>query len=115
MAVLERVVARLAGKYIAERVQLAVKENDAAWAVLVDRAAGPADLRFYERQERLADALEAWRVNALVRRIVGAFGRLHDKGLIRDPGLLDVCYRFAGELVDVEAVLERAKGPPGQR
>ena len=71
MAVLERVVERLAGKYIAEQVQLAVKENDAAWAVLVDRAAGPADMPFYERQEQLADALEAWRVNALARRIVG--------------------------------------------
>ncbi len=70
MAVLERVVERLAGKYIAERVQLAVKENDAAWAVLVDRAAGPADMPFFERQEQLADAPEAWRVNALARRIV---------------------------------------------
>ncbi len=39
--------------------------------------------------------------------IVGAFGQLHDTGLIGDTDLLDICYRFAGELVDVEKVLER--------
>ncbi len=34
-------------------------------------------------------------------------GQLHDKGIICDKDLLDICYRFAGELVDVEQVLER--------
>lgn len=71
MAVMRKIVERVAGKYIAERVALAVKANDASWAFLVDRAAGPSDMPFYERQEHLADALEAWRVNALARRIVG--------------------------------------------
>jgi len=31
--------------------------------------------------------------------IVGAFGQLHDKGIIDDAALLDLAYRFAGELV----------------
>jgi hypothetical protein len=42
--------------------------------------------------------------------IVAAFGALHDKGLIPDEALVDLSYRFAGELVDVEAVLGRARG-----
>ena len=71
MTLLEHVVERLAGRYIAERVALAVKENDRTWALLVDRTQGPSDRPFAERQEQLADALEAWRVNALARRIVG--------------------------------------------
>jgi hypothetical protein len=37
--------------------------------------------------------------------IVTAFGTLHDKGLIPDEALVDLSYRFAGELVDVEAAL----------
>ena len=40
---------------------------------------------------------------------MSAFSGLHDKGLIGDADLLDVAYRFAGELVDVEAVLERGR------
>ncbi len=39
--------------------------------------------------------------------IVGAFGKLHDKAVIGDADLLDICYRFAGELVDMEQVLEQ--------
>ena len=42
-------------------------------------------------------------------QIVTAFGQLHDKGLIGDADLLDLSYRFAGELVDVEPVLERGR------
>ena len=71
MTLLEHVVERMAGRYIAERVALAVKENDRFWSLLVDRTQGPNDRPFAERQEHLADALEAWRVNALARRIVG--------------------------------------------
>ncbi|CAA9292671.1 MAG: hypothetical protein AVDCRST_MAG26-4219 [uncultured Chloroflexia bacterium] len=70
-----RVVERLVGGRIEERVALAVREalkaNDAAWSAMVDRSAGPADRPWHEQQEALADALEAWRVNALARRIVG--------------------------------------------
>ena len=36
--------------------------------------------------------------------IVSAFGVLHDKGLIPNEGLVDLSYRFAGELVDGEEV-----------
>ena len=71
MSFVARFVEKVAGRYIADRVALAVKENDASWAFLVDRSAGPSDAAWYERQEALADALEAWRVNALARRIVG--------------------------------------------
>ncbi len=41
--------------------------------------------------------------------IVGAFSQLHDKGLIGDADLVELSYRFAGELVDVEAVLARGR------
>ena len=41
--------------------------------------------------------------------IVGVFGALHDKGLVGDADLLDLAYRFAGELVDVEVALGRAR------
>lgn len=68
---LRRIVERIAAPAIERRVALALKQNDAAWTLLFDRAAGPADAPFGERQETLADALEAWRVNALARRIVG--------------------------------------------
>ena len=42
-------------------------------------------------------------------QIVSAFGGLHDKGLIGDADLLEIAYRFSGELVDVDAILARAK------
>ena len=42
--------------------------------------------------------------------IVATFGALHDKGLIPDEALVDLSYRFAGELVDVDEVLGRARG-----
>ncbi len=46
-----------------------------------------------------------------VSSIVGAFSGLHDKGLIGDADLVELSYRFAGELVDVEQVLERGRQP----
>jgi len=52
--------------------------------------------------------------------IIDGFLQLHDRGHThpegsRVPGdadLLDLSYRFAGELVDVEQVLERGKDRP---
>lgn len=44
---------------------------------------------------------------------VGAFSALHDRSLIDDAELLRLAYRFAGETVDVEGLLARAK--PGRR
>jgi hypothetical protein len=46
----------------------------------------------------------------LAQAIVSAFGAPHDKGLIPDEALVDLSYRFAGELVGVEEVLGRARG-----
>ena len=43
------------------------------------------------------------------KTIIDGFLQLHGKGLIGDADLLDLAYRFAGELVDVEAVLERTR------
>ncbi len=43
------------------------------------------------------------------KTVIDGFSQLHAKGLIGDADLLDLAYRFAGELVDVEAVLERGK------
>jgi len=46
-------------------------------------------------------------------QIVASFAVLRDRGLIDDAELLRLSYRFAGELVDVEEMLERgAKAPP---
>jgi hypothetical protein len=45
--------------------------------------------------------------------IVAAFQSLRDRGLIDDAELLRIVYRFSGEVVDVEDMLERgAKAPP---
>ncbi len=41
------------------------------------------------------------------KAIIESFGLLHDKGLIDDTALVDLAYRFAGELVDVDEVLGR--------
>ena len=75
---------------------------------LVDPAVRPdariqvtgADLSARDNAE-LAGALAA---------VVGALGSLRDRRLIDDAELLRVAYRFAGEVADVEALLERAKG-----
>ena len=37
MELMGRIIERLAGEYIAERVALAVKANDSQWALLYDR------------------------------------------------------------------------------
>ena len=41
-------------------------------------------------------------------QIVTAFAGLHARGLIDDAELLRMAYRFAGEVVDVPALLRRA-------
>lgn len=42
-------------------------------------------------------------------KIVGSFKELRDRGLITEEELLRVSYRFAGEIVDVPAILKAAK------
>jgi hypothetical protein len=36
------------------------------------------------------------------KTVVEAFGSLYEKGLLPDEALVDLAYRFAGELVDFE-------------
>lgn len=70
----ERIVERLFGDIVASKV----KEQAAAISVRVDDKRrgwdglqpGPADRPWHERAEDLLDALEAWRKNFLIRRIV---------------------------------------------
>ena len=46
------------------------------------------------------------------KTIIDGFTQLHAKGLIGDADLVDLAYRFAGELVDVDEVLGRGKISP---
>jgi hypothetical protein len=45
-------------------------------------------------------------------KVVAAFATLRDRGLITEEELLRVSYRFAGEIVDVPAILKAAKAAP---
>lgn len=45
-------------------------------------------------------------------KVVVAFATLRDRGLITEEELLRVSYRFAGEIVDVPAILAAAKAAP---
>lgn len=81
MSIFDSLAARLFSKAINdqvnERVDLAVRvlddKNDRAWMRGFGKPGDtyPRDRHGYERDEVLADALEAWRVNPLARRIVG--------------------------------------------
>jgi hypothetical protein len=42
-------------------------------------------------------------------KIINAFAKLHDRGLIDDAELVRLAYRFAGELVDVQDILANAR------
>jgi hypothetical protein len=44
--------------------------------------------------------------------ITSSFGDLRNRGLIDDAELLRIAYRFAGEVVDIEQMLERGKEAP---
>lgn len=66
----ERFATKLFGDVIQSKVDLATKTLDSEWRALTDRNAAPLDVPWYERQTTLEDALEAWRVNPLARRIV---------------------------------------------
>jgi hypothetical protein len=48
-------------------------------------------------------------------QIVASFAVIRDRGLIDDAELLRLSYRFAGELVDVEEMLERGRQAPMPR
>jgi predicted transcriptional regulator len=61
---------KLFGDIIETRVQHAVKVVDDKWWAQVGAATTPADRAWTERVDDLRDALDAWRVNPLARRIV---------------------------------------------
>lgn len=65
-----RAADRLFGDIITARVQHAVQAVDDRWWAQVAGGATPADRAWAERADDLRDALEAWRVNPLARRIV---------------------------------------------
>lgn len=46
--------------------------------------------------------------------ISNALVSLHDRGLIDDSELLRMVYRFAGEVVDIQDVMKKAKNNPGR-
>ena len=62
---------RLFGKQITKRVNLAVRALDDTRDRSYSSSTYPRDRRGYDRDEVLADALDAWRVNPLARRVVG--------------------------------------------
>jgi hypothetical protein len=66
-----RIVERMFGGEIERRVRLAVRALDDSRDRLLYRSTYPRDRYGYDRDEVLRDALEAWRINPLARRIVG--------------------------------------------
>jgi hypothetical protein len=68
---LERLFGELIEREVKRRVDLAVRALDDKRDLSYRSATYPRDRYAYDRDEVLADALEAWRVNPLARRIVG--------------------------------------------
>jgi hypothetical protein len=70
-SIFSRIVDRLFGAEIQRRVSLAVRALDDSRDRLLYKSTYPRDRHGYDRDEVLQDALTAWRVNPLARRIVG--------------------------------------------
>lgn len=66
----ERAASFLFGDLIEQRVQNAVRVVDNKWWTAVTDAAAPNDVTWAKRQDTLADALNAWRLNPLARQLV---------------------------------------------
>ncbi len=66
----DRLVERLFGDLIAERVENAVKVIDDEYWTQISGGGGTLDEDWSGRKEDLEDALKAWRINPLARRIV---------------------------------------------
>ena len=49
---------------------------------------------------------------AAAATVIGSFAALRDRGLIDDNELMRIAYRFAGEVVDIEALLKRGAEAP---
>ena len=71
MGIFSRITDRFFGVEITKRVNLAVRALDDLRDRSYSSSTYPRDRRGYDRDEVLADALEAWRVNPLARRVVG--------------------------------------------
>jgi hypothetical protein len=71
LSILFNLTSRLFGKEIERRIALAVRALDDVRDRVFSSDTYPRDRRDYDREEVLADALEAWRVNPLARRVVG--------------------------------------------
>ena len=74
MSLFSRLTERLFGAAVQRRVDLAVRAlDDVRDRLYAGRSIDtyPRDRRDYDREEVLADALDAWRVNPLARRVVG--------------------------------------------
>lgn len=70
-AIVERVATRFLGPLIERRVAQAVQVlDDEYWSQVGGGGGGRLDVDWWQRREGLDDALEAWRDNALARRIV---------------------------------------------
>ena len=70
MSIRERIIKRLFGEEINRQIDFAVRALDDSRDRLLGGSTDPRDRHGYDRDEVLADALEAWRVNPLARRIV---------------------------------------------
>lgn len=67
---LKRLFSRAIETEVEKRLKAAVRARDDKRDLLYTSSTYPRDRRGYDRDEMLADALEAWRVNPLARRIV---------------------------------------------
>jgi len=70
MSIIDQIRDRLFGKEIDRRVGLAVRAVDDFRDKSYSSSTYPRDRYDYDRESVLADALEAWRINPLARRIV---------------------------------------------
>lgn len=70
MSIIDQIRDRLLGKEIERRVGLAVRAVDDFRDKSYSSSTYPRDRYDYDRETVLADALEAWRINPLARRIV---------------------------------------------
>jgi hypothetical protein len=70
MSIYDRIIERLFGNEISRRVSLAVSALDDLRDRSLRADTYPRDRHDYDRDEVLGDALEAWRINPLARRIV---------------------------------------------
>jgi hypothetical protein len=68
---LKRFFSRFIQQEVNHQVDLAVRALDSSRDRLWSKSTYPRDRHGYDRDEVLADALEAWRVNPIARRIVG--------------------------------------------